>query len=214
MMLRLAVAAMLLSGTAALAHDGHVHGGTAAVGDRPALIPDAAATTGPAAPLPVDLGGPFTLTDQDGASRTEADPDGRMQLLFFGYAHCESICLTALPNMAETAQILSQRGIQTRPVMITVDPARDTPEALGAALLRFHPDFVGLTGDAEALAVAYGNYQIDTQQLFVDPRSGPVYAHGGFIYLLDGNGRFLTLVPPVLSPDRMADLVARYVAGS
>ena len=55
----------------------------------------------PAAGLPFDLGGAFQLTDQSGTPRTEVDPDGRLQLLFFGYANCQQICSAALPLMVK-----------------------------------------------------------------------------------------------------------------
>ena len=51
--------------------------------------------------MPFDVGGSFTLKDQFGQVRTERDPNGRAQLLFFGYANCRSICSAVLPLMAE-----------------------------------------------------------------------------------------------------------------
>lgn len=173
------------------------------------LACNSAALAGGAA-LPFDLGGDFALTDQTGEIRTQADPDGNPQLLFFGYANCREICSAALPLMAQVADAVADQGIDITPVMITVDPARDTVATLGPALALHHPDFVGLTGDAEALQVAYDAYQIETEEVFFDPEYGPVYAHGSFLYLLDGSGALLTLVPPVVSPDAAAGIVAKY----
>lgn len=161
-------------------------------------------------PLPFDLGGDYQLVDQNGVTRTQADPDGKPQLLFFGYANCQEICSAVLPLMAEVADAIAAKGIDVTPVMITVDPARDTVETLGPALAQHHTDFVGLTGDAAALQVAYDAYQIETEEVFFDPEYGPVYAHGSFLYLLDGDGTLLTLVPPVVSPEAAAGIVEKY----
>ncbi|PWE33300.1 SCO family protein [Maritimibacter sp. 55A14] len=167
---------------------------------------------GPAAAdaLPFALGGPFRLTDQHGRSRSEADPEGDLQLLFFGYANCPSICSAAMPMMAQTADLLAARGIGVTPVMITVDPARDTPAGMAEPLAELHPDFIGLTGSEDALRRAYDAFQVEHELVFEDPFDGPIYAHGSFVYLLDAAGAVLTLMPPVLTPERAAAIVAGY----
>jgi protein SCO1 len=188
-MLRAALLAVLLA-SPVLAHDTH---------------PPA---TGKALPLP--LGGPFRLTDQHGNPRTEVDPDGRLQLIFFGYAACESICTVALPQMAGLTQRLRARGIAIRPIMITVDPDNDTPERMDHTLAPLDPDFLGLTGSPEALAAAYRNFAVDNAVVFTDPTGQPVYAHGSLLYVLSGQGKFLTVIPPVLSDDRAEAIIAAF----
>jgi len=165
-------------------------------------------------PLPFDVGGAFSLTDQAGATRTQADPDGLPQLLFFGYANCQEICSATLPMMADVADILAARDVALRLVMVTVDPARDTVATLGPALARIRPGFVGLTGSDAALQIAYDAYQVDSEEVFFDPEFGPVLAHGSFIYLLDGAGAVQTLLPPILAADQVADIVAGYLEPS
>lgn len=199
-----ALAALAAPGAPALAHDAAFHAPAA---------PQAAQTHPKAiTPLPFRLGGRFTLTDQTGASRTEADPDGHFQMLFFGYANCQSICSVALPMMADTVALLAERGIAVTPVMITVDPARDTVAAMGPALARISPDLVGLTGGPEALGHVRDLYQVESRVLFDDPQHGQIYAHGSHIYVLDPDGTVVTLFPPVLSAERAAAIVAGYAA--
>lgn len=165
-------------------------------------------------PLPFNLGGPFALTDQNGQARTEVDPAGRLQLVFFGYASCQQICSAVLPQMAEVEQNLSVRGLAVTPVLITVDPLRDTVANLGAAMPRYGANFVGLTGSPEALQKAYKAFDVESSVVFDDPFYGPVFAHGSFLYLLDAKGKFLTLIPPILATDKVADLVATYAPKS
>lgn len=195
----LCLAASLVSGEAAAHDKGHAAAGAPA----PSGLP-----------LPFDLGGPFTLTDQNGRERTEVEPEGRLQLLFFGYANCESICSVALPQMVSITRGLAEKGIALAPVMITVDPARDTPEAMAPILADLHPDFVGLTGPEPALASVYKHFAVKNEVVFEDPAGGAVYAHGSLLYLLDGQGKFLTVLPPILTDERMMEIIAAYaVAG-
>jgi len=79
-------------------------------------------------PFPLAIGGPYDLTNQYGQPHSQVDPDGRAQLLFFGYANCQQICSAALPMMADIADLVAEAGHDVTPVMITVDPARDTVE--------------------------------------------------------------------------------------
>ena len=160
------------------------------------------------------IGGAFELLDHTGSLRTEVHPDGQHQLVFFGYANCQEICSAALPLMASTVEIVEENGGSITPMMITVDPERDTVEAIGPALQQFHPNFVGLTGSPEALQVAYDAYEVEFEELFVDPFYGTVFSHGSFIYLLDGDGTVLTLLPPVLGPEMMANVVSGYLENS
>lgn len=161
-------------------------------------------------PLPFNLGGDYTLTNQHGEPYTQVDPDGKPQLLFFGYVNCQEICSAVFPMMAEVVNEVEAQGLDITPVMITVDPARDTVDTMGPKLAEHHPDFVGLTGSPQELQVAYDAYSIETEEVFFDPEHGPVYAHGSFIYLLDAQGKFLTLVPPIVTPEQAAGIVAKY----
>ncbi|MEM8632952.1 MAG: SCO family protein [Pseudomonadota bacterium] len=164
-------------------------------------------------PFPVNIGGAFELTDQEGDTRTEVDPSGNLQLLFFGYANCEAICSVALPMMAEVADLLAEDGLSLTPVMVTIDPKRDTVETIGAPLEEMHSDFVGLTGTEEELQKVYDLYSVEKEVVFTDPGYGEIFAHGSFIYLLDGSGDFLTIMPPILSVERMVEIVSSYATG-
>lgn len=164
-----------------------------------------------AGPLPFDVGGAFDLVDQHGQPRSHAAPDGRAQLLFFGYANCPSICSTAMPMMADAATLLADQGLPVSPVMITVDPERDHSAAMIEPMADLHPDFVGLTGSKTALAQAYKAFAIDSEPVFFDPEHGQIYSHGSFIYLLSADGDVLTLFPPILEAERVATIVQGYL---
>ncbi len=177
-----------------------------------ALIALAAGTAAHAEGFPFNVGGPYKLTNQFGDTRTQADPDGNFQLLFFGYANCEQICSAAFPLMADVVSDLSSVAKVT-PVMITVDPETDTLEHIGT-LAEHHRDFIGLTGSDAELQVAYDAFSVEKELLFVDPAGQPVYSHGSFLYLLDAEGEVLTLVPPILDADQAVKLITPYVSSS
>ncbi|MGR3616819.1 MAG: SCO family protein [Paracoccaceae bacterium] len=163
-------------------------------------------------PLPFDVGGSFELIDQNGEMRTQVNPDGHGQLLFFGYANCPGICSQAMPMIADAIDTLGERGLHVTPVMITVDPDRDQPGDMNAPLAEYHPDFIGLTGSQDALQAAYDAYSVERELAYEDPEWGPIYTHGSFVYLLDAEGNVLTLFPPILDSDRVAELAQKYLA--
>lgn len=207
-----ALLALCLMAGAGFAHDGVVHKNAdeAARHRAQTALPPLGAPTA----LPFDIGGPFALIDHDGAPRSQVDPDGRYQLLFFGYANCPSICAVAMPLMADVTTELAGQGIAVRPVMITVDPKRDQVGNMAEPLGALHPDFVGLTGSPEALQVAYDAYGVEIEHVFDDPEYGAVFSHGSHVYLLDAAGKVLTLLPPILDAARVSDIVANYANNS
>ncbi|APX10781.1 SCO family protein [Tateyamaria omphalii] len=162
-------------------------------------------------PFPVDIGGPYELVDQFGEVRTEADPDGKYQLVFFGYANCLNICSAAMPLMAQVVDELAGDGIGVTPVMITVAPDQDRVETMGAPLADIHPNFIGLTGDEGALQAAYEAFKVEVEPLFEDPEHGWIYSHGSFVHLLDADGALLTLLPPVLDVEQVAKIARGYI---
>ena len=81
---------------------------------------------------------------------------------------------------------------------------------MAAALPRWHPRLIGLTGTEAALADARAAFQVEAREAFEGPE-GPVYAHGGFIYLVGPDGRVLTLLPPILGPERLAAVIAGHL---
>lgn len=198
-----AVAALLA--TAAGGHDGVVH---ETPDEALQHLRDSPNTPG----FPTNVGGPYRLIDHHGKRRTEIDPDGRHQLVFFGYASCKAICSVALPAMVSTVDQLAAEGIDVTPVLITVDRKRDTVAALRKAAPDIHPRLVGLTGSRRALAKAYDAFQVESKLVYDHPTEGPIYAHGSFVYLMGPDGAFKTVMPPILGPERMAEIVTSYVS--
>ena len=100
--------------------------------------------------------GDFSLTDHRGLSFTRDDLTDRWTLIFFGFTHCPDICPTTMAELAELkSQLADTEASDARVVMVSVDPARDTPDRLAQYVPYFHPDFTGVTGEfADILSVA------------------------------------------------------------
>jgi len=164
-------------------------------------------------PFPAEIVPDFALTSQTGETVTDESLRGRPVVLFFGYASCESICDVALPLMGEAIALLGAEAEGVVPVMVTIDPARDTPERLAEAMPRYHPAMLGLTGPEGALAALRAQFQVEVSVVAEDAAGDPIYAHGGFIYLIGADGHVRSLLPPVLGPDRVAELIREHLLG-
>ena len=200
------LAALLLAALAwpALAHDGVVH-------KTPEEAAAHAAAPTPSLPFPVDIQAKFALTDHTGRDVTHQDYAGRVMAIFFGYANCQAICSVAMPRLGDALDLMGADADGVAPLLITVDPDRDTVTNMGPALAKWHSRLVGLTGSETALAEARAAFQVERSHVMDDLEGNPVYAHGSFIYLVGPDGKVLTLLPPVLGPERMAEVIKSYL---
>jgi len=169
------------------------------------------APAGPASPFPIELTAEFDLMDQNGDRRTAEDYLGQTYAVFFGYASCEAICSAVLPDIANAMDVLAAEGLNVDVVMISVDPARDTPSAMKANLSKWHSRIIGLTGTQDALKTARDHFQVEVTKVGEDQQDAPIYAHGSLIYLIGPDGSLQTILPPVFSPEHLAGVIRGYI---
>ena len=136
------------------------------------------------------IGGPFTLTADDGRTVTAADFKGHPFLVFFGYTHCPDVCPTTL---YELSQVLKAMGPDTKVkvLFITVDPARDTPKELKTYLSSFDPHIIGLSGDASQTKAVERAYRAYAKKA-PGPNGDYAMDHTSIIYLMDKDGHFVS----------------------
>ena len=153
------------------------------------------------------VGGPFTLTDQDGGRRSLSDFRGKLVLLYFGFTFCPDVCPTDLMSVGNVIRSLGPDGAQLQPVFVTLDPARDTPEVLRIYATSFHPRFVSLSGTEDEIRRIATAYKVFFEK--VQPPGTNTYFidHSAYVFLLDRDGRFITLFPPGTPQERMALMV-------
>jgi cytochrome oxidase Cu insertion factor (SCO1/SenC/PrrC family) len=138
------------------------------------------------------IGGPFTLTDHLGNSRTDADFKGKYMMVYFGYSFCPDICPAALSNMTEALTQLGTKADQIYPLFITIDPERDTSTHLARYIGIFHPRFVALTGTPQQIEKAKKAYRVYGTKTKPDGTSTEyVMDHSSIIYVMDRQGRFV-----------------------
>jgi len=147
--------------------------------------------SGPVAQQIAAIGGPFTLTDQNGRTVTDQDFKGRPFLVFFGFTHCPDVCPTTLFEVSEILRTLGPDADRVRAVFITVDPERDTPEVMKDYLSSFDSRLSGLTGDPAAVAAVAKAYRVYFKKVPLD-QGGYTMDHTAIVYLMDKNGRFVS----------------------
>ena len=155
------------------------------------------------------IGGPFSLIDQDGKTRTDADYRGSLMLVYFGYTNCPDVCPLALATMSAAVDQLGDKGKSVVPIFITVDPERDTAEKLKPYAAKLGPRLVALSGSVDAIAAAAKAYHV----YFAKHPEGNGYSmdHSTAIYLMGPDGKFLTHFNTEASAQQIAEGIAKYL---
>ncbi len=142
---------------------------------------------------PVAAASGASLIDAAGQVQTAAALIGQPAVIFFGYTHCPDFCPTALATASAVLNDLGPDAARIKVAFITVDPDRDTPEAVRAYLSAFDPRILGLTGstaDIRAAARAFG--------VFFEKRGGGedyTVDHTAAFVLTDAQGRVSSVLP-------------------
>jgi len=157
------------------------------------------------------IGGPFHLVDQNGKTVTDADLKGKWSLIYFGYTHCPDACPTALNDISIALDDLGPKRDAVRPVFITVDPERDTPEVLKSYVTSFDAPILALTGTPQEIAQAAKDYRVYYAK---HPEPGGDYSmdHSSVIYVMDPEGRFTATFTPDSSPEDIATRLKKLLA--
>ena len=157
------------------------------------------------------IGGPFRLTDQNGKAVTDADLKGKWSLVYFGYTHCPDACPTALNDISIALEDLGAKRDAVRPVFITVDPERDTPESLKAYVTSFDAPILALTGTPDEVAQAAKGYRVYYAK---HPEAGGDYSmdHSSVIYVMDPQGRFTASFTHESTPEQIAERLKKLLS--
>jgi protein SCO1/2 len=157
------------------------------------------------------IGGPFTLTDHTRKRVTDADFRGRYMIVFFGFTFCPDVCPSALQVMSAALDKLGPKADRFVPILITVDPERDTPKQLALYVQSFHPRLVGLTGTQAEIDAVLKAYRVLSVRKRVDPKSSAGYTidHPAQIYIMDPEGRYRSFLDYTKGADAAAASLAR-----
>jgi protein SCO1 len=157
------------------------------------------------------IGGPFRLVDQNGKTVTDADLKGKWSLVYFGYTHCPDACPTALNDISIALDELGPQRNEVRPVFVTVDPERDTPEVLKSYVTAFDAPILALSGTPEEIAQAAKGYRVYYAK---HPEAGGDYSmdHSSVIYVMDPQGRFTASFTHENSPEEIAERLKKLLS--
>lgn len=159
---------------------------------------------------PAAIGGPFQLTDQAGQTVTDKNLKGRPTLIFFGFTHCPDICPTSLFEISEVLRAMGKDADKINAWFVSVDPERDTAEAMKNYLASFDPHLKGLTGNPEAIAKVISSYRVYAKKV---PLKDGDYTmdHTALVYLMDKDGRFVSPFNLKRKPEESAADLKRYL---
>lgn len=150
---------------------------------------------------------PFSLIDQNGDAFGVAQLEGHWNLIFFGYTHCPDVCPLTLQSIKAAKSKLAELGAETddvRPVFVSVDPERDTPERLKSYLGFFGEDFVGVSGEHPALSDFASQLGAIYARGEDDDAGGYLVDHTATVLLIDPGARVVGLLHAPHEPERMA----------
>jgi cytochrome oxidase Cu insertion factor (SCO1/SenC/PrrC family) len=153
----------------------------------------------------VPVGGPFTLTDQDGHLVGPEEWRGKVSLVYFGYMFCPDACPAALSDIGAAIEALGALGARVQPVFVTLDPKRDMPKLRGDYARSFNLRFLALGGTEDEVRRVALAYKVFFEKV---PLPGPdhyLIDHTSFTYVLDSNGQYVGYFPPGTSGNRMAE---------
>ena len=158
------------------------------------------------------VGGPFQLVNQDGQPVDETLLEGQWSLVFFGFTYCPDYCPMTLQTLDATRRLLGDRADAIQIVFITVDPDRDTPQALKDYLSSdgFPPGVIGLTGEPAQIRAAANAYRAAYQKV----GEGEAYTmnHSLTVYLMGPDGRFRSALAHDLGPANSARVIEQAMA--
>lgn len=156
------------------------------------------------------IGGAFELVNAKGETVTDKDVITEPSIVYFGYTFCPDVCPMDSARNADAVDLLAERGMSVTPVFISIDPERDTPEAVGDFAENLHEKMIGLTGSLDqvkAASKAYKTYfkknEGDEDYYLVD--------HSTFSYLVLPGAGFVEFFRRDDTAEQMAEKAACFI---
>jgi len=137
----------------------------------------------------------FSLLGSDGQVREASDFRGKTTLLYFGFTNCPGVCPTTLAQISAALDQLGEQADHVQVILASVDPERDTPEAMKAYTARFGPWLHGVTGDEQALKKLNYDYKVDFAALAKDETGQYDVMHSNRVFAFDADGKCRLLLP-------------------
>lgn len=145
------------------------------------------------------IGAPFTLTNQDGKPTRWDDFKGQYRIVYFGYTYCPDVCPVDLQRIMQGFAAFEKEkpalAAKVQPMLISVDPKRDTPAVLKTYVAAFHPRLIGLTGTKAQIGKVAKDFVVIYNPEKSVGSTDYLVSHSRTPYLFDTDGKPLALVP-------------------
>jgi protein SCO1/2 len=146
----------------------------------------------------------FKLTGRNG-DVSLSDYRGKIVLIYFGYTYCPDICPGTLATIAQALRQIGSDATEIQTILISLDPARDTPERLEEYVAHFDPSFIGITGTDAQLAEAASLYGIFYEKHEGSVQTGYLIDHTATLLAIDRAGYLKVVFPYGTTPNELAD---------
>ena len=158
-----------------------------------------------------NIGGSFSLINQDGIIVSDKDIINEPSLIYFGYTFCPDICPLDSFRNAEAVTILEESGYSVTPIFITFDPERDTAQVLKQFTSYMHPKMIGLTGSIDQIKNVAKKYRVYFKKQNNGDLENYVVDHTAFTYLVLPEIGFVDFFRRDLTAKQLADKVSCFM---
>jgi protein SCO1/2 len=134
-------------------------------------------------------GGTYSLVDHRGSAVDQTMLVGHPSIMFFGFTHCPDVCPTTMGEMAAWFAALGEDAKDLKGYFVTIDPERDTPEAVAGYASWVSDRMTGITGSPEEIAKIAKAWGIVAEKV---PGENGEYTmnHTASVLLVDRNGQY------------------------
>ena len=163
-----------------------------------------------------EIGGPFSLVNQDNVAVTDRTLLGKPAFIYFGFTYCPDICPMSLQTMSlalEEAKIAGGKKIEEiQPILISIDPERDTPASLKTYVTSngFPERLMGLSGSVQQVTAVAKAFKVSFRKSVPEgsPAKDYVMDHTSIFYLLGRDGKLRTFFSGDPDPKQMGQCIA------
>jgi len=158
------------------------------------------------------IGGLWSLVDHEGRPVTSAEYQGKYLLMYFGFTYCPDICPAELHKMATALNNLSPEAQDLIvPMMVSVDPWRDSVAQLAGYVTEFHPRMIGLVGTPQQVDHMTRAFRVYTSKGPEESEGDYLMDHSIFMYLMDKDGKFMDYYGVAMEAEEITESIQNHL---
>lgn len=135
----------------------------------------------------------FRLVDHEGNRVRPKSLIGRPTMVFFGFTYCPDVCPTTLSDISGWLGDLGEDHGRMNVIFISVDPERDTVDAMAEYVASFHSAIRGWTGPPEQIARAAESFRVTYEKIPIGSEDYTMN-HTASVFLFNTDGTFVSTI--------------------